>query len=206
MTYNQGGKYVMITPQRIARHLGKALKRDSLYLVHKTLAPCRFSVHLPSEFIDHMQPLLVRLQEELAEHVLKTARRLRGLELSGQVEVHLLEDPDLSPKQIRTETSFKGKKLLTGSLLTISGMDRRLEHNLIKPVTVIGRGEVDLCLPAERSFISRRHARIIIAHSAFLLEDLNSRCGTFVNERFVRECSLSQGDHITIGDITFLFK
>jgi DNA-binding winged helix-turn-helix (wHTH) protein len=57
----------------------------------------------------------------------------------------------------------------------------------------------------DSSFVSRRHARLIVAPGAVMLEDLGSRNGTFLNgERISGRRTLSQGDEIRVGPATFV--
>ncbi len=72
-------------------------------------------------------------------------------------------------------------------------------------VIAIGRHpRDDITLPA--TIVSRHHARVLQQGQRYVLEDLNSNNGTFVNGRRVTQCSLSHGDQIKIGDTTLIFK
>jgi pSer/pThr/pTyr-binding forkhead associated (FHA) protein len=51
-----------------------------------------------------------------------------------------------------------------------------------------------------------RHARILVKGDRYLLEDLGSPGGTFVNEESVMKCPLADGDVIRIGDTRLVFK
>jgi pSer/pThr/pTyr-binding forkhead associated (FHA) protein len=64
---------------------------------------------------------------------------------------------------------------------------------------VIGRGEkCDVCLTEKK--ISRRHTRVYQEKGSFLVADLGSTNGTFVNDRKVKEPTpLSSGDRLRIG-------
>jgi transcriptional regulator with GAF, ATPase, and Fis domain len=55
------------------------------------------------------------------------------------------------------------------------------------------------------SLLSRRHCRITREGDGFLLSDLESLNGTFVNGRPVREHTLAHGDQITVGESRFVF-
>ena len=71
-------------------------------------------------------------------------------------------------------------------------------------VTIIGREPgVDLLLPSDG--VSRHHARLTHTEDGWLLEDLWSRNGTFVNRRRVRRKPLADGDRIEICDFTLTF-
>lgn len=54
--------------------------------------------------------------------------------------------------------------------------------------------------------VSRRHCRISEVDGSYVLEDLNSSNGTFVNDREVGQKELSDGDQIDIGESTLYFS
>ncbi len=54
--------------------------------------------------------------------------------------------------------------------------------------------------------VSGYHAEIIIENDIFLLKDLNSKNGTFVNQKLVTSCILNEGDCITIGKHELIFS
>ncbi|MBV9923483.1 MAG: sigma 54-interacting transcriptional regulator [Acidobacteria bacterium] len=68
----------------------------------------------------------------------------------------------------------------------------------------VGRDSTnDVRLPD--SLLSRRHCRIERAGEGFVLKDLESLNGTFVNGRPVREQALAEGDRVTVGESCFVF-
>ena len=69
------------------------------------------------------------------------------------------------------------------------------------------RGEVDLVL--SDISISRLHARIVKDNDGFYLEDMNSTNGTFKNGLQLQpyeKRKLEEGDEITLGKITVLYR
>lgn len=74
-----------------------------------------------------------------------------------------------------------------------------------KDQIVIGR-EVKCDLMLNNESVSRRHAEIVRLAEGYLLRDLNSRNGTFVNNQRVQEYVLRDGDKVGIGDIQFIFE
>jgi Nif-specific regulatory protein len=54
--------------------------------------------------------------------------------------------------------------------------------------------------------VSRRHCVLEPADGRFLLRDLGSRRGTFVNGLPIQERALEEGDLVTLGDSLFLFQ
>jgi adenylate cyclase len=64
--------------------------------------------------------------------------------------------------------------------------------------TSLGRHPANTIRLADRE-VSKEHASIEVAAGTFLLRDLNSSNGTFVNGRRVRELRLKDGDEIALG-------
>lgn len=71
---------------------------------------------------------------------------------------------------------------------------------------VIGR-DPDGGIPVNSVTVSRRHARIVISGSEALLEDLDSKNGTFVGRSPVTTpVRLKDGDEIRVGSVVFKFR
>jgi len=68
----------------------------------------------------------------------------------------------------------------------------------------VGRDSTNLLRLAD-SLLSRRHCRITREGEDFLLTDLDSLNGTFVNGRPVREHTLGDGDQIVVGKSRLIF-
>jgi pSer/pThr/pTyr-binding forkhead associated (FHA) protein len=78
-------------------------------------------------------------------------------------------------------------------------------RELVGSVVTVGRDRSnDIVLDADRK-VSRRHAEIRIGDGQWRLVDLNSRNGTYVNDRPARDHPLVDGDRLRFGDSTFTF-
>ena len=79
-------------------------------------------------------------------------------------------------------------------------------YELDDPVLTIGRlPENTICI--SNMGISRRHVKIERdTNNAFIISDLNSLNGTFVNNAKIKKSVLANGDKITIGKYTILFE
>jgi hypothetical protein len=87
----------------------------------------------------------------------------------------------------------------TAMLLMVEGSSPGKKVFLEKPELLIGRDEqCDLSIPDRR--VSRHHARISLRGDGYILTDLGSRNGTFVNGREVAEpYALQDGDEIQLA-------
>lgn len=71
--------------------------------------------------------------------------------------------------------------------------------------TIVGRTSecrIQLQLPN----VSRLHARITYRNDEYLIEDLGSTNGTFVNSVRIQKCVLRNNDQILIGDSKIIFS
>ena len=78
------------------------------------------------------------------------------------------------------------------------------EYPLMKESITIGRNE-DNTITVDNLAVSGYHARIDAAGKDFILTDLQSTNGTFVNDKKVISHKLVHGDNIIIGKHLILF-
>ncbi|MCK5551551.1 MAG: FHA domain-containing protein [Deltaproteobacteria bacterium] len=91
------------------------------------------------------------------------------------------------------------KKGPTGKLIVIFGDRLGKQYHLGRERMLIGRlGRSDILI--DDSSVSREHAIIERRDGRFVLEDLKSTNGTFVNGEFVDVYVLNHGDKIRIGN------
>jgi len=103
-------------------------------------------------------------------------------------------------------TQVIGARSKRGAWLYVSdgpqaGRDFRLADQ-----TTIGRNTVgcDIILPDKK--VSDKHARIQREGEEFVIYDLASMNGTFVNGKKVQKRMLSDNDEIKVGETSFVFK
>jgi hypothetical protein len=94
--------------------------------------------------------------------------------------------------------------LTRGKLIAIDTDLGATEFSL-EPLTFIGRtpeNQIRLNKPA----VSRRHAQIAQSEGGYVLRDLNSENGTYVNGEKVKDRPLADGDRVQIGTVRFVFR
>lgn len=105
---------------------------------------------------------------------------------------------------VKDEPAKPELKKRAGSL-TSSGADAAV-HPLIGNAYTIGRDAHSDIVVADAS-VSSKHARISRSATGFLIEDLGSRNGTFVNGEPVKQSvALADNDMVRLGKIIFTFN
>jgi pSer/pThr/pTyr-binding forkhead associated (FHA) protein len=88
-----------------------------------------------------------------------------------------------------------------GKLRTTDGT---VNYPLARVTVDVGRGRNnDIILDDPR--VSRHHAQIRRRRGTFMIFDLDSANGTFVNGRPVEEAILSDGDRVSFGGVELVF-
>lgn len=90
------------------------------------------------------------------------------------------------------------------SLFVIRGHDQGARFELNEPVIGLGR-DASNSVQIHDTEVSRQHAQITRRDNCFLLVDLNSCNGTFVNGKRVEQHELSSGDQVQVGGTLMLF-
>ena len=89
--------------------------------------------------------------------------------------------------------------------LLIPGLAGRQRLELVsKPISIGRDPESDVCVPLEG--LSRRHCVVEPSESGWIVRDLGSRNGTFVNGERASEHLLRDGDRIRCGSVGFEFE
>jgi pSer/pThr/pTyr-binding forkhead associated (FHA) protein len=105
-----------------------------------------------------------------------------------------------------SETSPVDYSKITGTVLQIrAGGDREGELVGVEgDVLTIGRSpQSDVFL--DDVTVSRHHARILIEREGYLIEDLNSLNGTYVNRKRIERHQLFDGDELQVGKYKLSF-
>jgi FHA domain/Domain of unknown function (DUF4388) len=102
------------------------------------------------------------------------------------------------PGGTKTQQNFAGSLTNTGEPADV--------HPLLDDEQVIGRDPTSAIVIADGS-VSSRHARILRTPEGFVIEDLQSRNGTFVNgERIVERRALADNDVVRFGRVILTFN
>jgi pSer/pThr/pTyr-binding forkhead associated (FHA) protein len=94
---------------------------------------------------------------------------------------------------------------VTPTLEMVAGPNAPSVTRIVKPVTVLGRGQRMADVDVGDGSASRRHAYIKYQNGAFWLSDMGSTNGTVLNGELVAEAKLESGDEIQIGTAVMRF-
>ena len=105
---------------------------------------------------------------------------------------------------MQTPMAFRTAAPLAAQLVGVGGPVAGQIHALALE-NAIGRVNGNDIVIAQGN-ISKRHTRILFVGDAFMLQDLGSTGGTYVNGQRVSSHRLANGDRITIGDAELRFE
>jgi signal transduction histidine kinase/pSer/pThr/pTyr-binding forkhead associated (FHA) protein len=90
------------------------------------------------------------------------------------------------------------------SLFVIQGRDQGRRFRLEEPAVTLGRDSTH-AVQLHDTEVSRDHAELFRRGENYLVRDLGSSNGTFVNGQPVRECELTSGDQLQLGRTLLLY-
>ena len=188
--------------------LGRRLIREmddhrSVDVKGQRIVPNDFAVMLSASDHAGFADIEDALRTELVEAIREYARE-EGYHFMGPVAVDLRVDNSLRAGHFGISSQLKqsepGKR--PGTIVMPSG-DR---ITLIDGKNLIGR-LADCAVVVSDGNTSRHHAQIHRAGSGFVISDLGSTNGTFVNgERLIADHRLADGDIVTLGSINLRFE
>lgn len=102
------------------------------------------------------------------------------------------------------QTAAEAPPLRVGYLKCLSGDIAGKVFSVSGTIIIGRRSDCHIVIPAKG--VSRQHAVIEVHGTDYLLKDLDSANGTFVNGKRIHSVLLAPGDEITVDTIRFLFK
>lgn len=94
---------------------------------------------------------------------------------------------------------------LAASIIIRKGRKKGAEYSIVSGRTVLGRGK-DADIIIDDPAVSRMHAAIEYTKSRFILMDLGSTNGTFIDGRSIKHADLSHGTTFRMGDTIIEFS
>ena len=156
------------------------------------------------------------------KNIITTAGRDVGLKFVTQPTIHITTDDTFSPDEIKVIASHKlapigdtqgmqaaegmedpeeGDNIPENAFLIVEGVK---VHALTESVVNIGR-RLENQLVIDDPRVSRNHAQLRAIKGRFVLFDLNSTGGTFVNGQRTSQTVLYPGDVISLAGVALIF-
>ena len=193
-----------IRPIELGRRLIREMDDNrSVDVKGQRIVPNDFTVLLSADDHTGFADIEDALRTELVEACREYARE-EGYHFMGSVSVELRVDNSLKPGRFGIASQLKqpeaGKR--PGTIVMPSG--DRIE--LREGKNLIGR-LADCAVIISDGNTSRHHSQIHRSGSGFIITDLGSTNGTFVNgERLVADHRLVDGDIVTVGSVNLRFE
>lgn len=211
-----------LQPREVALRLAHAMEDEADLDDNGNLAaPNRYIVALHPD--DHAALLAAQpdLAVMLADHLIHLARE-SDLRLETPPEVVLLPEMAVAPHGVAVRAEHADLARQTTQMMLISSKEGRETDEMPKlPVaflvvdgsryvpldrTVINIGRRrDNTIVLDDRRISRQHCQLRFRFGEFVLYDLGSRGGTFVNNARVSECVLRPGDVISLAGVPLVY-
>jgi hypothetical protein len=202
----------------LANQLAQAMNNElqtSEHGIHH--APDNYNVSLNPETIEKLEISNSELANQLSSGLFQAARDQSFL-IAQHPLIIISPDPNLSPWEIKVTAWHSTRPLEETHEMNISiDKERNVlprgaflivdgdQHFLLDlPVINIGRRQ-DNQLVLDNPRISRTHAQIRVRLGKFVLFDLDSKSGTFVNDRAIHQHILQPGDVISIAGVRLVY-
>lgn len=204
---------------RVIQHLATAVRENIVQQKNDSpLAPNVFTLIVSTD----TSPMWKEQQTiDTLKNIITTAGRDVGLKFVGQPIITITTDDSYSPEEVRVVASHKLEpvaetqgmhNIAPGSseenvgipenaFLIIEGVK---VHPLNESVVNIGR-RLENQLVIDDPRVSRNHAQLRAIKGRFVLFDLNSTGGTFVNGQRTSQTVLYPGDVISLAGVALIF-
>ena len=131
----------------------------------------------------------------------------------NETETEEVQEGQTEPEP--SETQEPVEELGPRLVLKRAGVETDITFGFTPPAIIgrfdptVGPIDIDLGSIEEGSFVSRKHAKIVLDGDVFKIQDLGSSNGTFVlRDDFekVEEAEIKDGDEIAFGNARFVFR
>ena len=196
--------------QRLTSALNADARLDSL---NRVLAPDAFTIFLPPQQVsifDDQPDMVVALTEYLTQSAQEA-----GFTFRAAPSIRILPVPETESDKIQVVAQFSLEH--SGLTANLSPIPTKLSETaaflivdgtqlftISEAVVNIGRLKENHLVIADGR-VSRRHAQLRLVHKQYMIFDLDSSGGTFVNGRRITQCALHPGDIISLAGVPLVF-
>lgn len=198
-----------VQPVEIAKKIDREMESGRTLSVSKIYIPNEYTVRLSPADKAAFDDFEGSLKTELVAFADKR-RKAKNYSVFGKIEVSLAADEKLQPGLVEVDARLvtpqnSGTSTAAASVTLVIDGDEEETFFLGDGRATIGRLETN-DIPIPDPGLSRHHAEISTENGHFILTDLGSTNGTFVNGKRIAEKPLKDGDKIDIGKVSLVFR
>jgi len=201
----------------VARQLATAMQVNTRDVEGKKIAPSLYTLATPPGESGPWQDALIL---DTLKESLQIVGQEAGLEFAAPLTLSVATDPELAPGQVHIiashnvetigptdnmpgrESAEPDEKHVPENAFLI--VDGRKVFPLKDSVVNIGR-RLENQLVVDDPRVSRTHAQLRAIKGRYVIFDLNSTGGTFINGQRASQSALYPGDVISLGGVTLIF-
>ncbi len=187
--------------------LGKRVRRvledkKTIGVQGQIIIPNRYVISLSLKDLENIESIQESIQREISSSIRDHAND-ENYHFQGTLTVEILSNSSLKTGSIEVDGLFEENKggFPPGSLINENGERLIITEQKLS----IGRDKESTMQVVDVE-VSRNHAEIRLLNTSFVLIDLQSTNGTFVNGQRVQEHTLQNFDQIKIGSTILLFQ
>lgn len=201
--------------RELAVRLARAMEDNARPGPRETrLAPTHYHVRLNPDDESAIRATAPDLTDSLAAELVIFAREL-GLALPGQPVIGIEADSTLEPHGVVVEAVTARPMAQTRPMPAIDRaptdpsrayliVNAERHVPMTRPVITLGR-KLDNTVIVDDPRVSRHHAQLRLRYGRWILYDLGSASGTYVNNHRVDECLLQPGDVISLAGVALIY-
>lgn len=187
--------------------LGKRVRRvledkKTIGVQGQIIIPNRYVISLSLKDLENIESIQESIQREISSSIRDHAND-ENYHFQGTLTVEILSNSSLKTGSIEVDGLFEENKggFPPGSLINENGERLIITEQKLS----IGRDKESTMQVVDVE-VSRNHAEIRLLNTSFVLIDLQSTNGTYVNGQRVQEHTLQNFDQIKIGSTILLFQ
>ena len=202
------GTFTRVFPSSVKPiELGKRIRRvledkKTIGVQGQIIIPNRYVISLSPKDLENIESIQESIQREISSSIRDHAND-ENYHFQGTLTVEIFSNSSLKTGSIEVDGLFEENKggFPPGSLINENGERLIITEQKLS----IGR-DTKSTMQVVDVEVSRNHAEIRLLNTSFVLIDLQSTNGTFVNGQRVQEHTLQNFDQIKIGSTILLFQ
>jgi len=191
-----------LQPAELRAQLREALEGSLVNTPEGPVAANRYAIELSLDDYRESEAVGPALEAELTQSLLAAAAEAR-VNVGPYLAVVIAADEELPAGQVRLRAEFGERP--PASLSVEAGLPQVGRQVSLHERNVVGRAD-DCDIVVGEQAVSRHHCEIVWERVEYVLRDLGSANGTFVNAEQVQAAPLRDGDLVEVGLVQLRFR